>query len=79
MFNTTENWLAYALACRYAEYVDLYTKDRFVVQKVSKYNKSDKKLALFWRRFNNRSMSRNNSKEHNKEVLVKSRIADPCF
>lgn len=79
MLSAAGDWLAYALANKYIKYADLYTIDKFVVQKISKYIKSDKKLAQLWRRLNNKAVTRNNPKNYDKKVTVKSRIVDPLF
>lgn len=50
-----------------------------MVQKISKYIKSDKKLALFWRRMNGEVATRNNPRSYDEKVAVKSRIVDPLF
>ena len=79
MFSTAGDWLAYGLLKGYIDYQDLYTTDKFVVQKISKYIKADKKLTRLWRRLNNKVGIRNNPKNYDKKVAVKSRIVDPLF
>jgi len=79
MFSGVGDWLGWSLSQRYIDYQDLYTTDKQVIHKISKYNKKDKKLALFWKRLNNPELTRNNHVNFDKKVVVKSRIVDPLF
>jgi hypothetical protein len=79
MFRTVGDFVKHALMMGYINFADLYTTDNFVIHKVTKHLKMDKKLALFWTRMNDKTPIRNNPKDYDAQVFVKSRIVDPLF
>lgn len=79
MFATVGDLLRYGLKKKYINKKDLYTTDKIVLKKIKKYLKKDKKLNILWQRMNNKIKVKNNKKNFDLHVFVKSRSVDPLF
>ncbi|MBM4177187.1 HD domain-containing protein [Candidatus Gribaldobacteria bacterium] len=79
MFRVVGDYLKYSLARGYINYQDLYTTDKEVLEKISRFVKQDKKLYQLFERMNGRVEVKNNPADYEAEVFCKSRIVDPLF
>ena len=53
--------------------------DNFVIQKIKKFTDKDEKLALLWKRMNNKTKIINDPNNYDVQIFCKSRIVDPLF
>ena len=79
MFRTVGDFLKHSLEKNYITEEDLYTTDSFVLQRIKRFIGRDEKLALLWKRMNNKTKIINNPNDYDVQVFCKSRIVDPLF
>ncbi len=79
MFRIVGDFLKHALEKNYITEKDLYTTDNFVIQKIKKFIDKDEKLALLWKRMNNKTKTINDPNNYDVQIFCKSRIVDPLF
>ncbi|MFA5228282.1 MAG: HD domain-containing protein [Candidatus Paceibacterota bacterium] len=77
MFWTVGKYLRYAISKGYISEKDLYTTDKKVLNKISKYLKNDAELKLLFDRMNNKISFENNPNNYEGKVSCKSRVVDP--
>jgi len=77
MFKSVSDYLKYALARRYITEIDLYTDDKFVLDKINKHLVDDSELNKLWYRVNNNDWFRVDQKDYDAHLVCKSRIVDP--
>jgi len=77
MFRTVGDYLKYALEKKYISYKELYTTDKYVLDKINTNLKTDKHLKKLWQRMNNNKDFKNDKHNYDARVLCKSRIIDP--
>jgi len=80
LFFTNSNYIKYALDKGYIEYDELFTTEKFVIEKINKNIENDKKLEYFWEEinapFSDFSFNENN---FDRKIVCKSRAVDPLF
>lgn len=79
MFLTVGDFLKHSLKKNYINKNDLYTTDNQVLIKIKKYLEKDTKLNILWQRMNNKIKAKNNPRNYDSHVFVKSRAVDPLF
>jgi uncharacterized protein len=79
MFRTVGDCMRYALKKGYIIEEDLYKNDKFVLDKIRKFMKQDRKLESLFNRMNNNTVVRNDPDNYDAAVFCKSRVVDPLF
>lgn len=79
MFRVIGNLLRYALEKKYLLETDLYATDDEVLSKIRNNLDSDDKLKFLWNRMDKEVKFRNDPKDYDESVFLKSRIVDPLF
>lgn len=77
MLETVAAVLRHALAKEYIVEADLYTTDALVLDKIRSHLATDIQLQLFYNRVDGKIGYRNDPKNYDAHVYVKSRIVDP--
>ena len=80
MFLTVGKYLRYAISKKYISEKDLYTTDKEVLIKISKYLDNDPQLKNLLYHMDNKVPFENNPNNYDEKVSCKSRVVDPfCY
>jgi len=77
MHQTVRDYLRYALNNNYISQDDLYTTDDEVLAKIAPFHNQDKKLLNWFTKMNNPQGYKNNPRDYDVKIYLKSRIVDP--
>ena len=80
MFFTNSNYIKYSLDKKYIEYDDLFTTEKFVIEKINKNIENDKNLEYLWEEMNSSFLSFSfDEKDYDRKMVCKSPTIDPLF
>jgi hypothetical protein len=79
MFRTVGDVVKYCMKKGYINRGDIFSTDKEIIQKISKFKGKDDRLNLLLKRMNGEIKFRLDKKNFDAVVLCKSRIVDPLF
>jgi HD superfamily phosphohydrolase len=79
MFQTVSDYLRHALEHSHIEKSDIFTTDRYVLEKIAPHQASDPILLHLFDRMNNKITYTNDPSNFQSKVVCKARIVDPLF
>jgi len=79
MFGTIAEAIKYGLKRSYLKEKDIFSTDKFVLKKLNKFSKKDKKLNLLFRRVQKKVGWELSEKDYDLHIFTKSRVIDPLI